>query len=72
MSTPTITNAVVHPAIGFGSMAKVTATLTNGEEITIFEFFDDELSFHHSEFIGMTVEQALDHKCAKDVAYLQA
>jgi len=53
-------------------MAKVTATLSNDENIKVFEFFDDELSFVAKAFIGMTVVEALDFKQEADVRYLQS
>lgn len=68
----TIVQAEIVPAKGFGDMATVRAKMSDGQEVQVFRYFDDELSFRAEEFTGMTLLQAhkLFHK--KDVAYLQS
>jgi hypothetical protein len=53
-------------------MPEVIVTFEDGSTKTLFSFYPDEVSFHESEFVGLTEQEArgLFHK--KDVAYLQA
>lgn len=64
---PYITNARVTSGMG----SAVYATIS-GEEIKLFNFFDDEISFSPDEFIGLTVNQASTVYTKKDIAYLQS
>jgi hypothetical protein len=50
---------------------KVVATMSDDSVQELFSYYSDELSFHVNEFVGMTVEQAVEHKCRRDIAYLQ-
>ena len=56
----------------FDPMPEVIATFEDGSTKTLFSFYPDEVSFHESEFVGLTEQEArgLFHK--KDTAYLQA
>ena len=56
----------------FDPMPKVFATLDNGEEKFLFEYYPDELSFTPDEFVGLTFDEAHDLRHKKDVAYLQS
>jgi hypothetical protein len=56
----------------FDPMPKVIATLENGEEKELFEYYPDELHFTPEEFVGLTVEQAHELRHKKDVAYLRS
>lgn len=42
------------------------------EEVELFDYFPDEISFTTDEFIGLTRGQALELKECKDRAYLQS
>jgi|1186.fasta_scaffold232514_3 hypothetical protein len=55
----------------YGNMAAI-ATMEDGEEKFVFAWFDDELCFTASEFVGLTIEEARDLKQAKDIAYLRS
>jgi len=51
---------------------EVHATMSDGSNMFIFQYYSDEISFSREELIGLTKQQAtaLFHK--KDVAYLQS
>jgi hypothetical protein len=51
---------------------EVIATMEDGDKEFIFAWFDDELSFTKTEFLGLTIEEARDLKQKRDVAYLQS
>jgi hypothetical protein len=53
-------------------MPRVTVTFEEGTEKFLFEYYPDELSFHPSEFVGLTYDQARSKKYVKDRAYLQS
>lgn len=53
-------------------MPEVHATLEDGTEQMLFSYYPDEISFHASEFAGLTVAQANALKHQKDVAYLRS
>jgi hypothetical protein len=55
----------------FDPMPEVNVQLSNGEELTLFSFYPDEISITESELIGLTVEQAKRIKFEKDLRYLQ-
>lgn len=57
--------------------AKLQATVYvklegSDKEELLFNYYDDELSFTTSEFVGLTVRGAYDLFFKKDVAYLQS
>lgn len=57
----------------FGDMAKVIADVNDGRtDVTIFEFFNDELHFAADELNGLTIEQARELKRKRDAEYLQS
>ncbi len=56
----------------FDSMPKVRVRFNNGEEIILFEFYPDEISFSESEFIGLTEGSARRLKFEKDKRYIQS
>ena len=53
-------------------MPEVKVTLDNGEELVLFDFYPDEISFTESEFIGLTIEEAKKLKFEKDLKYIQS
>ena len=55
----------------FDQMPEVKVQLNNGEELTLFKFYPDEITINESEFIGLSVEQAKRIKFEKDVRSLQ-
>jgi hypothetical protein len=56
----------------FDPMPEVHVTYEDGTKQKLFRFYPDEISFQPSEFIGLTIEQALDLYQRKDVQYLQS
>jgi hypothetical protein len=52
-------------------ISKVKVLLSNGEELTLFKFYPDEITISESELIGRTVDEAKRLKFEKDVRYLQ-
>ena len=56
----------------FDQMPTVTVKLSNGETLSLFEYYPDEISFVESEFIGLTVAEAENLLTRKDVKYLQS
>ena len=69
-----IVDAKVVGAKSFGDTAKVMVKVVEGAEdyVELFDFFDDEIHFSASEFIGLTREQAFELKRRKDQQYLQS
>ena len=61
-----------YPKSFFDPMPKVAVTYDDGTEETLFTFYPDELSFSEREFIGLTLDQAMQLRHRKDVAYLQS
>ena len=51
---------------------KVLVKFGDVEEVELFDYFPDEISFKADEFIGLTRNQALELKGRKDLAYLQS
>jgi hypothetical protein len=51
---------------------EAVATMDDGSEEVVIHWFSDELQFSPIEFVGMTVEEARDHKQRRDIAYLQS
>lgn len=56
----------------FDPMPKVKVKLDNGEEVMLFEFYPDELSFDESEFIGLNINEAKNLKFQKDLEYIKS
>ena len=56
----------------FDDMPKVTVTLEDGTEETLFSYYPDEISFKSSEFVGLTVEEAKQLRHKKDVDFLRS
>jgi hypothetical protein len=42
------------------------------EDVFVFAWFSDELTFYPREIIGLTIEEARDLKQKRDIAYLQS
>jgi len=55
----------------FGSCT-LKATLSNGEEVELYSFYIDELSFSNSELVGKTVDEAHALRQKKDTEYLRS
>ncbi len=51
---------------------EVHVTFGDGEEKLLFSYYPDEISFHPSEFVGLTEQQARDLRRKKDLAYLRS
>lgn len=49
---------------------KVHAEFDDGSSEILFDYFDDELSFSRSEFIGLTRDEALERFYRANHAYL--
>lgn len=56
----------------FDPIPNVKVELTNGEKLTLFSFYPDEITITESELIGLTVDQAKRVKFEKDVRYIEA
>jgi hypothetical protein len=56
----------------FDDMPIVRATFEDGSTRNLFEYYPDEISFHPTEFVGLTAQEAISLKMRKDIAYLQA
>jgi hypothetical protein len=69
-----IRHAVIgpYPEAWTDPMPKVVATLEDGNEVELFHFYPDEISFLPSEFVGLTIGEAHALKMEKDVRYLQS
>ena len=76
--TMKITSAIITPMPRpmpqgmFDPMPQVVATFEDGSTKTLFSFYPDEISFHASEFSGLTEQEALALRHRKDVAFLQS
>ncbi len=55
----------------FDEMPKVIATFNDGTKKELFSFYPDEISFHESEFVGLTEQEARSLKHKKDLHFLQ-
>lgn len=53
-------------------MPQVIATMEDGTEQFLYEYYPDEISFHTSEFVGLTIGEAIHLKFTKDRNYLQS
>jgi len=69
---PVVSHCEIEPPKRFGDKAKVNVIFTNGSAKTVVEYFDDELSFYPSEFIGLTQNQCSELHTKKDIAYIQS
>ncbi len=47
-------------------------TEDSDEDVKIFSYYPDELTFHADELIGLTIREANELKLKRDVAYLQS
>mgnify|MGYP001214510960 CR=1 FL=1 len=56
----------------FDQMPSVRVTLSDGNNLSLFEYYPDEISFVESEFIGLTVAEAESMLTKKDVKFLQS
>ena len=72
MSEPKIVKATIETAPGFMALPVVTIKLDTGEYKRLFDYFPDEISFHSSEFLGLTVKEANQLKFNKDLEYLKS
>ena len=54
------------------AMPMVKVQFNNAVEMTLFEFYPDEISFKESEFIGLNEESARRLKFEKDKNFLQS
>ena len=50
-------------------LPKVIATLEDGTELFLFEYYPDEISFTKQEFVGLTPKQAIAKKNRKEEIY---
>ena len=50
-------------------LPKVIATLEDGTELFLFEYYPDEISFTKQEFVGLTPKQAIAKKKRKEEIY---
>jgi hypothetical protein len=55
----------------FDEMPEVKVLLSDGEELTLFKFYPDEITISESELIGLNVDEAKRLKFEKDIRYLQ-
>jgi hypothetical protein len=60
------------PKSMFDPMPAVIATFEDGSTKRLFSFYPDEVSFHPSDFIGLTEPEAHRLHQRKDVAYLRS
>ena len=56
----------------FDQMPSVRVTLSDGNNLSLFEYYPDEISFVESEFIGLTVAEAESLLIKKDVKFIQS
>lgn len=54
----------------FDPMPRVYATLENGNEEFLFDYYPDEIQFSPNEFIGLTLDECRHLKFKKDKNYL--
>jgi hypothetical protein len=55
----------------FDPMPEVITTFEDGSSKSLFKFYPDEITFHESEFIGLTEEEAHSLFQQKDSNYLR-
>ena len=56
----------------FDPMPQVHITLEDGTEQFLFDYYPDEISFTPSEFVGLTITEAIRLKFNKDKSFLQS
>jgi len=56
----------------FDPMPQVHITLEDGTEQFLFDYYPDEISFTPSEFVGLTITEAIRLKFNKDKRFLQS
>jgi hypothetical protein len=56
----------------FDPMPEVIVTFEDNSSKSLFTFYPDEISFHESEFVGLTEEEAHSLFKKKDTAYLRS
>jgi hypothetical protein len=56
----------------FDKMPSVSVTLSNGESLSLFDYYPDEISFDESEFIGLTIAEAKSLKTQKDLIFIRS
>lgn len=56
----------------FDQMPSISVTLSDGNNLSLFEYYPDEISFVESEFIGLTVAEAESLLIKKDVKFIQS
>jgi hypothetical protein len=54
----------------FDPMPEVYVTLEGGEEVRLFDYYPDEISFTADEFVGLTIDECRHLKFVKDRNYL--
>lgn len=54
----------------FDPMPVVYVTLEGGEEVRLFDYYPDEISFTAEEFVGLTLDECRHLKFVKDRNYL--
>lgn len=52
--------------------SSVILEFADGTEGFAFYYYPDEITFHPSEFIGMTIEEAAELRTKKDIEYLRS
>jgi hypothetical protein len=60
------------PKTIFDPMPIVFVTLETGDELNLFSYYPDEISFHPDEFVGLTVAECRGLKGKKDLVYLRS
>jgi len=53
-------------------MPEITVLLSNGNSDSLGTYYPDELTFHPTDFIGKTMEEAQGIKRQRDVDYLRS
>lgn len=68
-----ITHArITEPPLQIGDpMPTVKVRVDGGDEVDLFTYYPDELSFTPEEFIGLTIEEGRRLRHTRDVAYLR-
>jgi hypothetical protein len=78
VTSPTILSASISampramPKGMFDPMPKVSVKLSDGQELELFQFYPDEVTFTVEEFVGLTVQEARNLHRRKDTAYLRS
>ena len=55
----------------FDRLPEVKVLLSNGEQLTLFSFYPDEITITESELIGHTIDEAKRIKFEKEMRSLQ-